>query len=405
MKTRTMMAFFLAAIMTMITLTEQAGAIPAFARRYKISCSTCHAPFPKLKPYGADFAGAGFILKEEEKKRDYVTGGDDLLWLNKDFPIGLRFDSFGVMEPDNKVKSDIQTPYGLKLFSGGAIFTNIGYYFYFYLAERGEVAGIEDAYMHFDNVFNTNLDIMVGQFQTSDPLMKRELRLTYEDYKFYKTRVGVSNTDLAYDRGVMLIYSVDKTGTDITGFLVNGNGKGQAGEDRKFDQDKFKNFGLRLNQSIGEVGSIGFYYYSGEEASLTWGDQFTNKLAYYGPDFNLTVGPLELTTQYLIREDSNPLFNDKTTDIKTSGVIAELIFSPKLDRSRWFITALYNKINSDIDDYEQDLEDFGAEKLAYHSATLSGTYLVSRNLRLVAEYMRDIEHESNRLALGIVSAF
>ncbi len=405
MKMRTVMVFFFTAIMTMIVLTKDAGAIPAFARRYKISCSTCHAPFPKLKPFGNDFAGSGFILQEEEKKRDYVSSGDDMLWLNKDFPIAARFDSYGVVEADNKVKSDIQTPYGLKLLSGGAIYKNIGYYFYFYMAERGEVAGIEDAYIHFDNVFNTNLDIMVGQFQTSDPLMKRELRLTYEDYEFYKTRVGISNTNLTYDRGLMLVYGINKTGTDITCLLVNGNGKGEAGVDRKFDNDKFKNFGLRLNQSIGGVGSIGFYYYSGKEASLNWDEKFTNRLSYYGPDFNINIGPLELTTQYLVREDSNPLFNDKTIDIKTSGVIAELIFSPQLDRSRWFITALYNKINSDIDDYEQDLEDFGAKKLAYHSATLSGTYLVSRNLRLVAEYMRDIEHESNRIALGIVTAY
>ena len=27
-----------------------AEAIPAFARKYKVSCTTCHAPFPRLKP-------------------------------------------------------------------------------------------------------------------------------------------------------------------------------------------------------------------------------------------------------------------------------------------------------------------------------------------------------------------
>ena len=151
-------------------LITDAQAIPAFARRYKISCTTCHAPFPRLKPYGDEFAGNGFIIKENEKPRDYVSAGDDMLWLNRTFPLAARFDAFGVYEPKNKIETDFQSPWGLKLLSGGTLTKGIGYYFYFFMSERGEIAGIEDAYIHFDNVFGTNLDIMVGQFQTSDPI-------------------------------------------------------------------------------------------------------------------------------------------------------------------------------------------------------------------------------------------
>ncbi|NIA29240.1 MAG: hypothetical protein GWP06_04905 [Actinobacteria bacterium] len=189
--------------------------VPAFARRYKISCTTCHSPFPRLKPYGDEFAGNGFILKENEKSRDYISAGDDMLWLNRTFPIAVRFDAFGVYEPKSEVKTDFQSPWGLKLLSGGTLAKNIGYYFYFYMSERGEIAGIEDAYIHFDNVFGINLDIMVGQFQTSDPIWKRELRLTFEDYMILKQRFGPSRTNLTYERGVTLTYNIEKTGTDF----------------------------------------------------------------------------------------------------------------------------------------------------------------------------------------------
>ena len=37
----------------------------------------------------------------------------------------------------------------------------------------------------FNNVFGSELDISVGQFQVSDPLFKRELRLPFEDYQVY----------------------------------------------------------------------------------------------------------------------------------------------------------------------------------------------------------------------------
>ena len=142
-------------------ITPESNAIPAFARRYKVSCTTCHAPIPKLKPYGDEFAGNGFFIKEDEKARDYVTAGDDLLWLNKDFHLGARFDAYAMYDQDQSVEKDLQIPWGLKLLSGGTLYKNIGYYFYFYMSERGEVAGIEDAYIHFDNIFNSELDINI----------------------------------------------------------------------------------------------------------------------------------------------------------------------------------------------------------------------------------------------------
>ncbi len=83
-------------------------------------------------------------------------------------------------------------PILLKFLSGGEITKNIAYYFYFFFSESGEVAGIEDAFVMFNNLFGTELDFYVGQFQVSDPLFKRELRLTFEDYMVYKASPGSS---------------------------------------------------------------------------------------------------------------------------------------------------------------------------------------------------------------------
>jgi len=51
---------------------------------------------------------------------------------------------------------------------------------YFLLSERGEVAGLEDAYVQFTDVAGTGVALLLGQFQVSDPLFKRELRLAQE---------------------------------------------------------------------------------------------------------------------------------------------------------------------------------------------------------------------------------
>ena len=381
-------------ILLLLVMTAEIYAIPAFARRYKFSCTTCHAPFPKLKEFGEDFAASGMILKEEERDRDYIIAGDDLLRLNKDFPIAVRFEAFGLYDQEADVKTDLQTPWGVKLLSGGTLYKDIGYYFYFYMFEGGEVAGIEDAYIHFNNVGGSGLDIMVGQFQTSDPLMKRELRLTYEDYQIYRTKVGNSNTNL------MFLYDIEKTGTALVAQVVNGNGKPEASEEKKFDMDSGKNVGLRVSQDVAGLFSIGGYYYTGTETLIQpeyTNEEFSkdpeNEITYWGPDFGLSVGSLEIIGQYLYRKDTNPTFRWNGENIETKGAVLEITYSPQLDKSRYFLTALYNNVSSDMETYD------------YETATVSGTYLIARNLRLTLEYRRDLNYDENRFVVGLVSGF
>jgi len=380
--------FFIILLLALMILPESLLAIPAFARRHKVSCTTCHTAFPRLKDYGDEFAGNGFIMKEDENPRNYVRSGDELLWLNKDFPLAARMEAFANYDGAKSVESDLQAPWGIKLLSGGTLYHNVGYYFYFYMSERGEVAGVEDAYIHFDNVGGSELDVMVGQFQTSDPLMKRELRLTYEDYEIYKTRIGLSNNNLAYDRGVMLVYGFPELGTDLVGMIVNGNGKPEA-VDRRMDQDNAKNLGFRIAQGLGDNLSLGAFYYMGSEESS--GEQ--NKITYYGPDLGLSAGPLDITAQLLYRLDSNPNFGAADTDEETTGIIVEAVYGPQLDMSRWYLTALYNLVDSSVDAAD------------YQTATLSYTYQMARNLRLLTEYTYQVEAEQHRFIFGVISAF
>jgi hypothetical protein len=340
MKSEKILMGLILVLFFVFVFTTDADAIPAFARHYKISCTTCHAPFPKLKPYGDEFAGDGFVMPEEENDRDYVIAGDDLLRLNRDFPFAVRMDLLAAHDSDKDVDNDLQTPWGLKLMSGGVLYKNIGYYFYFYVSERGEVAGVEDAYVHFNNLFGQEFDIMVGQFQTSDPLMKRELRLTIEDYEIYRTPVGASETNLAYDRGVMLTYGIAKTGTDLVAMVVNGNGIPEADANRVYDNDKYKNFGFRVTQGIGEIASVGgFAYYGKEDISyqLTPFNQYsgTNEVTYIGPDVNIGLGVVEFTGQYLLRMDTEPLAGME--DVETTGIVAEVIYAPKKDKSLFYL--------------------------------------------------------------------
>ncbi len=166
---------------------------------------------------------------------------------------------------------------------------------------------------------------------------------------------------------------------------------------------RIKNIGFRLNQGIGEHFSIGGLYYKGNEeleaTTLSSGEK--NEITYLGTDFNIGIGPVEVTGQYLKRKDTNPFFDSVTKDIECDGIILETVISPKLDRSRVYFTLLYNKIKFKSDqnnNFTQTLEN-------YETATFSSTFLIARNLRIIGEYTRNLEYDKNIITLGLVSAF
>ena len=157
--------------------------------------TTCRAspampPSPKLKPYGDEFAGNGFQLADKEAPRFVPRDRRRPAPADAGASPALRLEGYGRWQPQTAGRSDFKAPYLLKLLSGGQIARDVSYYFYFFFGERGEVAGLEDAFMMFNNLFGSELDVTVGQFQVSDPLFKRELRLTLEDYQVYRQTVG-----------------------------------------------------------------------------------------------------------------------------------------------------------------------------------------------------------------------
>jgi hypothetical protein len=380
-------------IITIITMNDTI-AIPAFARSYKMSCQTCHSPIPRLKTFGDEFAGNGFKMPEMESSRYFVDTGDDQLSLIRDFPIAIRLDMHAVIKIDDASNGlDFQSPYLVKLLSGGELADNLAYYFYFYMNERGKVVGIEDAYIMFNNLLDHDLDFYMGQFQVCDPLFKRELRLTLEDYQIYKTKVGNASSNLAYDRGIMVTLGLE-TGTDLIFEVVNGSGIHEADAMKNFDDDSYKNFFGRISQDIGEYLRLGaFGYFGKEEVEYYSGLTADDKITMYGPDLTLGNDIVQLNLQYLWRKDSKAFHGLMNNNIITKGAIAELVYTPVGDESNWYLVGLFNWVDSDI------------EALNYQTGAFHAGYMFKRNMRMVAEYKYDFEKEYNTFSLGIVSAF
>jgi hypothetical protein len=375
---------------TLFTLaqSEDLFAIPAFARKYNMSCTTCHQPFPVLKAYGEEFAGNGFVLKDNDAPRYFVDTGDKNLSLIRDLPFAVRLEGYLTRDSDVDHQADFTSPYLIKLLSGGSLAKNVAYYFYFFFSERGEVAGLEDAFVMFNNLGGSELDVVVGQFQVSDPLFKRELRLTLEDYQIYRVKPMSSNMNLTYDRGIMASYGFE-TGTDVIFEVVNGNGIGGANSDRLYDSDKYKAVVGRVSQELPRLVRVGGFGYYGKEAQ---GFSETNTVTMFGPDLTLATDEFTLNLQYVKREDElkTPARN---LTFDTRGAFAEAVYWPQGDRSRWYLTALYNWVDSD---------DAG---INYQTLAGHAGYLLRTNFRLIAEVRQDLTQEETKFSLGFVTAF
>jgi len=385
---------FLGIVLFLQAAVVRLQAIPAFARKYTMTCKTCHAPFPKLKSYGEEFAANGYVIKDKETPRYYADTGDDFLSLLRELPIAFRLEGFVTYDYSHTKQLDFTAPYLIKFLSGGEITKNIAYYFYFFFSEVGEIVGLEDAFLMFNSLFGSNLDFYIGQFQVCDPVFKRECRLSFEDYAIYTAEVGASRITLTYDRGIMFNYELP-TKTDLWLEVVNGYGIDPANPFGNFDADKYKNPVLRASQEIGANFRLGGLGYWGKEEQ----DKIINSVWMAGVDATVSVKTLELNLQYLERGDSNPSFVVPSGDgptIKTRGGFAELVYLPKGDDSRWYLVGLFNQVTSDI------------KELDYTSATFHYGRLLRRNIRATAEltYVFDsIYSDYAQVEFGLIMAF
>ena len=409
---------FALAVVSMPALPRTAHAIPSFARKYRVSCMQCHSPVPRLNAFGEAFAANGFEFAVGEPPRDTVGTSDALLRLQNDLPLAVRFDAY--IRAQNKPTGgqnsiDLQSPWVVKLLSGGQVADKVSYYMYFLLGERGEVAGLEDAYVQFTDVMESGVSLIVGQFQVSDPLFKRELRLEYEDYQPYRVRVGLSAADLTYDRGVMALWS-PREGTDVAVQLIAGRGLNAASGNRQYDTEDAKSTMFRLSQDIGPL-RVGGFAYRGYET----GSGARNTIKMWGPDATVPLGSFgEINASFVRRVDrdpflgscsiANPCPGNATSPFRTTvnSGFAEAVLWPQGPTGRLFFTALYNWVDADrpVVSLRLGEQEQGVGYLTkYNTVSTGAHYLYKRNIRLMGELGWDIEREQARLILGTMLAF
>ncbi len=67
---------------------DQAEAVPAYARKYGVSCMQCHTAYPTLNAYGRMFKLNGYVRSKDSDEGAMVTP-DGSLHIDKLFPWGV----------------------------------------------------------------------------------------------------------------------------------------------------------------------------------------------------------------------------------------------------------------------------------------------------------------------------
>ena len=182
-------------------------AIPAFARQYQTSCSTCHLDFPKLNDFGKAFKDAGFKFPTDDagmlKIPPTLLGApaQKELWPNAIWPgsipgmppIGLRMNTFFQKTSGNRGNFDSLVPPGtvppfipktdfssglFSLFTAGNFGSDIAFWVDEDISVGGDntAGGLGDGYLKFVNLGRLiklpkdSFSFRVGRFELDLPV-------------------------------------------------------------------------------------------------------------------------------------------------------------------------------------------------------------------------------------------
>ncbi|MCW8935582.1 MAG: hypothetical protein OQK98_12725 [Gammaproteobacteria bacterium] len=384
-------------ILSVLMIPTKSQAMPAFARTYNMSCTACHSAFPRLNEFGEQFTSDNFRLPNW--KDSTLDSGDDMLALPSTIPLGIRAQAFVQSREAETVDistgesisadTDFQSPYLIKLLSSAPLSDHISYYFYAILAEKGDNGSVivEDAWFSHDDVFGTNIGMMLGQFQVSDLMFPRETRLTFQDFMVYRM------AGLTYDRGVVFDYAAGPV--DLSFGLVNGNGikqnhtinsPGYQRPDHLFDNNDNKAVFGRLGGEVAGV-NVGLFGYSATQknaigvAGMDSGNRDTDKISY-GIDLSGKAGNNTYWFAQFLQNDWDDFINTNT-EYSWFGSFVGIDY---IHSDRWAYSFLYNY--ADANDLKNT--DTVYEGIDINSVTLSASYYFMRNVKGVIELNYDL---------------
>lgn len=373
----------LSVLTAIIGSVTPASAIPAFAHKYNVTCTTCHSDFPKLNDFGVRFRQEGYQLPEKDTKSDTQVSIPISMRANFGYnSTKVREDKYG----DSWRNSDFDID-SLEILSGGTLADNIGFVFAYRPELNDSYATTQEASLDLANIVFMNarypwLNIRAGRFEPAYLAFSERRRLSISPYLIYVLPLPGYNGGNDYVRGFSMADSQD--GIELTGSFANGTEYAAGWVDAKHpdtDENPPSDFYLRFarHSNTGEsrpydwrLGATALFgrvasgrdYYSGTRSSF-------NRV---GCDATLKYGNWDMLLQYIHGHDDSALWYDQDGNVDLSGGFAEVDYSKS---SKLVGFARYDWAKVPL------MADWDMSRL-----TLGGRYYIQDNIALHLEYSR-----------------
>jgi hypothetical protein len=258
-------------LVSLLFMPDRVSAIPAFARRYETSCTTCHVVPPKLNAFGVAFKNNGYQISEDDEKfikqPDVLMGapGWKKLWPKKGVWPGAISDriplSGGVemvtdISPKDRVKVDFAFPEEVALLAGGTLGSSLSFFGELaFESENGETAvDFERGHLNIQP-FQTHLvNLRIGRFETgATPFSRFSYKLTDQDFIVSDFRAVPGGFRFRARQQGFELWGAQNGPGGVGGFqyslgLVNGSGSSNDDNSQKdfygSASYKFRGFGV-----------------------------------------------------------------------------------------------------------------------------------------------------------------
>jgi hypothetical protein len=364
-------------VLLMAGFAPEAQAIPAFARKYGTSCTTCHVAIPKRNAFGEAFRRNGYQIPAGDeryiKEEPVSLGADawkeewpDAIWpgaIPGTVPLSAYVHQRFVYDSP-KGHSEFDAPHEFELLAGSTLGRNIAFFGEWVAFEKGVNApGLKRFFIQFSNLFERRLrrglSLRVGRFEPgiadgykdADRItMEHPITLDYRVTSAFRIRDPQSGIEVA---------GVPHRSFEYVVGMVNG--QGVSVNDPENHRDSYARVGFKFG-GMGLDGSgaaeelqiahnyidnsfmVGLYAYRGL-ATLTDAvpSKFENEFRRLGLDVRLNLGRNYFLAGLVRGEDDNP-FNNGQRDVESTAWFVEVdsIFKP------WLIGVLrYERLEID----------------------------------------------------------
>lgn len=292
-----LLAVFAVVSLFLFALPQNAEAISAWAKKYNVDCSTCHAAGQStLNPFGQDFLRRGHRMSDDE----VVTDLSKLLSINTK----LR------LHDSNAVgRNSTFEVHAFSIYTGGMLSSHFSYFTEIYLYENtGKTSGpadsayhskLADAYLMYTSHPNssTYTAVRVGQLSSSQMLLFWGVGPRYTETRNYLVNNSAvsPNTYKPFMRNFGAEVAQTVKNLHVAFAVLNGTG---ASFTNSIDNNESKDVYATVDYSLGNQGSaVGAYSYKGRglvtpATGSTWENEFS-RVGLFGRWVN---GPLAVTS-------------------------------------------------------------------------------------------------------------